>query len=194
VWFLFGLLYVVLALTRRSPNFALAGALAANFGLWVILGHHEGLAFLLHPQLWLIPIGLIVLAVEHVNRPQLNAGQSNALRYLGLLLIYVSSAADMFITGIGDSLFLPIALALLSVLGVFAGIFCRIKAFLFAGVAFLMLVILAEIWHAAVDREQTWVWWASGIVLGASILAIFSLFEKYRNEVLRAVDELKHWQ
>ena len=58
----------------------------------------------------------------------------------------------------------------------------------------LFLVIFAQIWHAAVDRAQTWVWWASGIVLGALILAVFALFEKRRNDVLKMIDEIKHWK
>jgi hypothetical protein len=49
------------------------------------------------------------------------------------------------------------------------------------------------IWHAAVDLYQTWVWWASGIVLGAAILALFAVFEKRRQEVLHVLDEVKRW-
>jgi hypothetical protein len=30
--------------------------------------------------------------------------------------------------------------------------------------------------------------------VGALLLAMFGLFEKRRNDVLRMVDELKHWQ
>jgi hypothetical protein len=85
-------------------------------------------------------------------------------------------------------------LALLSVAGVLAGILLRVRAFLLLGMAFLFLVIFAQIWHAAVDHAQTWVWWASGIVLGAAILALFALFEKRRNDVLRMVDEIKRWR
>ena len=84
-------------------------------------------------------------------------------------------------------------LALRSVLGVLTGILLRVRAFLFLGVTFLFLVIFAQIWHAAVDRAQTWVWWASGIVLGALILAVFALFEKRRNDVLKVIDDIKRW-
>jgi hypothetical protein len=44
-----------------------------------------------------------------------------------------------------------------------------------------------------VDRAQTWVWWASGIVLGIAILSLFALFEKKRNEMLRMVEEIRKW-
>src|SRR5262249_1498468 len=154
--------------------------------------HYEPLAFLVHPQAWLIPLALIILAAEHVNRDRLTRGQSLSVRYAGLLLIYLSSTADMFIAGLGNSVLMPLVLAVLSVAGVLAGIVLRVRAFLFLGVSFLFLVIFAQIWHAAVDRAQTWVWWASGIVLGALILAVFALFEKRRNDVLKVIDDIKH--
>jgi hypothetical protein len=194
LWFLLAVLYTLVAVLRRSSIFALLAALAANFGLWVMYAHTEGLEFVLHPQIWLIPVGLIVLAAEHLNRPYLTEPQSQSVRYVGLLLIYLSSTADMFITGLGNSVVLPVALAVLSVAGVLAGILLRVRAFLLMGVSFLFLVVFSQIWHAAVDRAQTWVWWASGIVLGAAILTLFALFEKRRNDVLRVIEEIKAWR
>jgi hypothetical protein len=194
LWFLLALLYALTALLRRASAFGLLAALAANFGLWVIYAHHENLAFLLHPQIWLMPVGLILLAAEHLHRQRLSAEQAQGVRYMGLLMIYLSSTADMFITGLGHSVLLSVVLALLAVLGVLAGILLRVRAFLFMGVAFLFLVVFAQIWHAAVDRAQTWVWWASGIVLGAAILTLFALFEKRRNDVLRMLEEIRRWR
>src|SRR5262249_14202587 len=49
IWFLAGGLYLTLALSRRSTRWALAAALAANFGLWALWAH-AGVAFLAHPQ------------------------------------------------------------------------------------------------------------------------------------------------
>jgi hypothetical protein len=187
-------LYAVTAVLRRASTFALLAALAANFGLWVIYAHHQSLAFLLHPQIWLVPVGLILLAAEHLHRGHLTAEQSQGVRYAGLLVIYLSSTTDMFITGLGESVLLPVVLALLAVAGVLAGILLRVRAFLFTGVAFLFLVVFAQIWHAAVDRAHTWIWWACGIVLGAAILTLFALFEKRRNDVLRMLEEIRRWR
>jgi hypothetical protein len=100
----------------------------------------------------------------------------------------------MFITGLSQSVWLPIVLAVLSIIGVLAGIMLRVRAFLFLGLGFLFLVVFAQIWHAAVDRGQTWVWWASGIVLGAIILTLFALFEKRRNDVMKVLEEIKRWE
>jgi hypothetical protein len=192
LWFASGLLYTLVAVSKRSFWFALLAALAVNFGLWSML-YHYGWKFLIHPQLWVIPLALILLVCEHVNRDRLTRGQSLSLRYLAVGSLYLSSTADMFITGVGNSVILPLVLAVLALLGVLAGIILRVRAFLFLGVGFLALDIFSMIWHAAVDRTQTWVWWASGIVLGIGIVALFAVFEKRRNEVLRLIEEIKKW-
>jgi hypothetical protein len=192
LWFLAGVLYGVLAQARHSFRFALLAALAANAGVWSLLAHN-GVAFLVHPQAWLIPLAVILLVSEHVNRNRLRPEVALGLRYLGISLIYVASTADLFIAGVGNSVVLPILLAVLAVAGMLAGIVLRVRAFLFVGISFLLLDVFAMIWHAAVDRYHTWVWWASGIVLGAAILALFALFEKRRNDVLHLIDEIKRW-
>jgi hypothetical protein len=95
-------------------------------------------------------------------------------------MIYVASAADMFLAGVGSSLWLPVVLAVLCVAGVVTGIALRVRAFIYLGVAFLMLDIFSMIWHAAVNLQQTWVWYASGIVLGVFVLGLFAYLEKRR--------------
>ena len=192
LWLLLGGLYAIVALGRRSSRYALFAALAANVGLWCLL-YYSGWEFLAHPQLWLVPLALIVLVVEYLNRERLGAAPAAALRYAGLGLLYLSSTADMFIAGLGHSVVLPLVLALLSVIGVLVGIVLRVRAFLLLGVSFLGLVVFSMIWHAAVDLAQTWVWWASGIVLGIAILGLFALFEKRRNDVLCIAEALKKW-
>jgi hypothetical protein len=192
-WLLLGLLHGWVARLRGSANQGLLAALFINFAIWVLLGASEELAFVTHPQLWLIPIGLILLAAEFINRAQLGPWPSAVLRTLGLLCIYLSSTFDMLLTGLGNSVMLPVVLAVLSVLGALLGILLRMRGPLLFGSAFLGVVIFAQIWHAAVDRQQAWVWWACGIVLGLTILALFAYFEKHRNKVLKMFEDIRHW-
>ncbi|HEV3263193.1 MAG TPA: hypothetical protein VG013_40535 [Gemmataceae bacterium] len=192
LWFLAGLLYAFLSITNHSLRYALLSAVAANAGLWVLLHHHR-LLFLNHPQMWLIPLAVIVLVSEHVNRDHLSTYQAAVLRYLALIVIYVSSTTDMFLAGLGESWQWPLVLAALSVLGILLGMLLRVRAFLFLGSTFLVLVIVTIIWHAGIDERRTWILWASGVVLGAGILALFGAFEKHRNELLRLVEELREW-
>jgi hypothetical protein len=80
VWFLIGLLYLVVTLTRGSSNLAIAAAVLATFGPWVLFGYSDDLAFRLHPQLWLLPIGLIILVAEQINRVRLPPAQAEVRR------------------------------------------------------------------------------------------------------------------
>lgn len=192
LWFLAGLLYGLIALSRQSFGWALLGALAVNAGVWSLLAHTDVPATV-HPQVWVIPLALIVLVSEHVNRRALRPDVSAGLRYLGIGMLYLASSADMFIAGVGSSAWLPVVLAVLCVAGVGAGIVLRVRAFLFLGTGFLLLDVFAMLWHAAVDRAQTWVWYASGIVLGAAILALFAALEKRRNDVRQVVERIRHW-
>jgi hypothetical protein len=192
VWFLAGFLYGFMSIFKRSWRFALLGSVAANMGLWVLL-QDSGLYFWKHPQMWLIPIALVVLVAEQLNQDRLTQSQSAAIRYLALIVIYVSSTSDMFIAGLGSTWELPLALMVLSVLGVLSGVLLRVRAFLYLGSSFLVLVIATMIWHAGVDQRQTWILWSSGIVLGVAIYALFMYFEKRRQNVLHLVKQLKKW-
>jgi hypothetical protein len=193
IWVLACLLYSVIAVRRESIYCAVMAALAANFAIWCFW-EHQGVPFLVHPQLWLIPLALIVLVAEHLNRARLAAAQSLTLRYVGLGMLYLSSTADMFIAGLGHSVWLPLVLMVLSIAGVLLGILLQVRAYLFLGIGFLFLVVFSMIWHAAVDLSQTWVWYVCGIVLGVAILTLFAVFEKRRNDVLHLVEQLKQWR
>ncbi len=99
---LVGVLYGVLAVTRRSFGFGLLSALASNGGLWYLL-HQEGFLLLEHPQMWLIPVALSVLLAAYLNRDQLTETQMATTRYLCIMTIYVSSTADIFIQGVANA-------------------------------------------------------------------------------------------
>ena len=193
-WLLLGIFLGTLARMHRSANFGIVAALAINFGVWVLLGHGNATHFLDRPQLWLIPLGLIVLVAEYVNRERLGFWPSLSVRYVGLLCIYLSSTIEMIVDGFGNNPIFPIVLALLAVTGMMLGILFRVRAFLLSGFMALLVVIFAQIWLAAVVRANTWVWWVCGIILGVMILSLFALFEKHRNEMLKMLDNMKRWR
>ena len=192
--FAVGVFYAILSATRRSFAFGVLAALAANGGLWALLAGQPGLAFLVHPQIWLIPAAASVLIAAQLNRDRLSPVQLRFVRYCCLMIVYVSSTADIFLNGVKDHPWLPLVLAGLSVGGVMLGILFRLRAFLFLGTAFLGLSILTMIYYASADLHWTWLWYVAGIGLGASILVLFALFEKKRAEMLALVDGLKSWE
>jgi hypothetical protein len=187
-----GVLYAALSVLRSSFPYGILATIAANGSLWYFLHEREGLDFTQHPQLWLIPPALCALAAGYINRARLTQEQSAALRYASAIVIYVSSAAEIFINGVAEAPWLPAVLAGLSIVGVLAGILLRVRAFLYLGTAFLVVALLTIIWHAA--EGHTWVWWIAGIVTGILIIALFGLFEKRRDDVLHVVEQLKHWE
>lgn len=189
-----GLFYGWLSVMRRSFGFGLLAALAGNGGLWHFLHGESGYGLSEHPQLWLIPAALSVLLASRINRDSLSAEQRSSIRYGALVVIYVSSTADIFLNGVDDSPWLPIVLAVLSVGGVIAGLMLRVRAFLFLGTAFLVLSMLTMIWSASVNLHWTWLWYVMGIALGLFILYSFAMFERRRQEILRFVEQLKQWQ
>jgi hypothetical protein len=130
---------------------------------------------------------------EHIDRRRLNDAQRLAIRYLALSVIYVSSTTE-FWQHIGQSAVLPVVTIVLAVLGMLAGILLRERSFLYLGFTFLVVVIGRMIVYAAFQRGHLWVFWASCIVLGTAIIALFALFEKRRNDVLASVEKFKQWK
>jgi len=88
---------------------------------------------------------------------------------------------------------LPLVLALFSVLGVLTGILLRVRAFLYLGTTFLLLVIVTLIWHAVYHRGQDWIGYLAGIVLGVLIFTLFAVYEKRRQDVLRVLEDFRNW-
>ena len=169
-------------------------ALAGNGGLWYLLHTFDGLGLMRHPQLWFIPVAISILIGAHLNRRHLDAAQMATFRYLGMAMIYLSSTIEIFLNGVREAPWLPLVLAGLSVAGVLAGIMLRIRSFLMLGSAFLLISLLTMIWHASANFGWTWLWYVAGIALGVAIIAVFALFEKRRDKMVRLVEDIKEWR
>jgi hypothetical protein len=193
VLFFVGLLYVLLSIQHKSFTYGVAAALAGNGALWAMMQGRD-FTILEHPQFWLIPPALSVLTASHLTRRQLSEAQLAAIRYAAMLVIYLSSTGEMFITGIGESLWPVMVLLALSVAGIFAGIGLRVRAFLYLGAGFLLLSIISMVWHASKAFHHVWPWWAFGFALGVAILIFFALFEKRRDTMLQTIERLQSWE
>jgi len=189
-----GVLYSVLSVLRRSFLFSVLAALAANGGLWYLLSQADGLGLAEHPQIWIIPPAVCVLIAAHFNRSRLGEDKMTSIRYLATVVIYAASTGDIFLNGVAEAPWLPLVLGGLAIVGIFAGILLRVRAFLYLGVSFLLVSLFTVIWYAAVELERTWIWWVCGIVTGFLIIAFFGLFEKKRDEILKIVDRMQHWE
>ncbi len=192
VMFSIGLLYILLAMLRQSFASAIAAVIAGNVALWSLLLQKD-IEFLARPQFWLIPPALCVLIAAQVNRRRLSHGQLTSIRYLCMLVIYLSSTAEVFMS-MGESVWQPMVLAALAVVGVFVGMALRIRAFLYTGTCFILFAVISMVWHAYTQFQHAAIWWAFGITLGVAILALFGLLEKKREQLRTWVDQLRQWE
>lgn len=188
-----GLLYLFLSLRRGSFVYPAAAAIVGNATLCSLL-YDYGISLLVHPQMFVIPPCLTLLAAAQLNRDRLNEKTLASVRYFAMTTIYVSSTGEMFQHGIGTTLWLPMVLAGLSVFGVLAGIVLRVRAFLYLGTSFLLLSIISMVWHAARSIGHVWPWWVFLFTLGVALLTLFGVFEKKRPEVLALVGSLREWE
>lgn len=191
---LVGSYYMGLAIVRKSVPAGILGAIALNGAFWSVLWDYQSLGIDRHPQLWLIPPCLCIMLGTWLGRDRMDAKQAAGLRYAALIIAYASSTADIALVGVANAPWLAGVLGLLSVIGVMVGIMLRIRSFLYTGTAFLGVAILTLIYHATANLHQTWLLWLCGIGLGVAILIAFAMFERKRQQMVEAIDQLKRWK
>ncbi|SMP59100.1 hypothetical protein SAMN06265222_106163 [Neorhodopirellula lusitana] len=189
-----GAIYYGIMSTMWKNGFPrVATVVLANAGLWVMLTQSPGWGFLTHPQAWLIPPAACVLAIAHWQRQSLDPKLGSAIRYAATLTIYLASTADMLISEIGSSLWGPILLVGLSLIGMLAGVALRVKPFLYLGTTFAFLGVMSMVWHAGQAIDAVWPWWVFGITTGLVLLSILAGIEKHRDQLQRWSDRLATW-
>ena len=189
-----GMAYLMIGYTHRSIRCSAAAILFGNLALWLFYEKFEGFRFLDHPQLWLIPPAISVLIAAQISRNKLTSSQLALIRYVCATTIYLSSTSEIFINGLGAKLWPPMVLAVLAVAGIFAGIMMQVRAYLYLGAVFLLMAMVTMVSHAHQRLDHVWPWWVFGITMGVTILVIFGLFEKRKNDLRQVVDRLKGWE
>lgn len=190
-----GFYYIALCFVWRSDRWPrVLGVVLGNAALWVTLVQQPGWEFLKHPQLWLIPPAVCVLLAAHLDRERLRPQVLAAIRYAAMLVIYVSSTADMLIQQIGETIWGPILLLTLAMAGVAVGMLLRVRSFLYVGTLFVLVGVLSMVWHAQAAMNEVWPWWAFGITSGLLILAGLTMIEKKKPQIRRLSQRLAGWQ
>jgi hypothetical protein len=186
--------YGVLSVMWKRGLPRIATVVLANGALWVMLTQMPGWDFLTHPQAWLIPPAVCVLAVAYWQRDRLDSATGSAIRYAATLVIYISSTADMLMSEIGSSLWGPVILIALSLAGMLIGVALRIKPFLYLGTIFVFLGVTSMVWHAGQAIDAVWPWWVFGITTGLILLSLLAGIEKHRDKLQRWSSELAQWE
>ena len=166
----------------------------ANSAVWSLVAKNPEWGFLQHPQLWLIPPAVCVLAIAQIYRNELDAKLVATVRYAATIVIYVSSTADMMLQQIGTTLWGPMILILLALAGMLVGVVLRIRPFLYLGTVFVLLGVTSMVWHAQRSIDQVWPWWAFGITMGILILAGLMSLEKNKGKLQELATRLNSWE
>ena len=179
-----GLLYLTLAARRRNPWPLYLGVLALNGAvyLWAPLwAERYGLW-----QFYLEPAAVSVLALIQLHRHELRPAVMNGTRLAALSLLYAGAGLDLFLR---PELGIFVAALGLALLGVILGIALRIRAFLYTGLAFLVLNVLGQL--VRVYPEQGMSRALILLALGAVITAGMVFFNLERESILRRVRILR---
>jgi tetratricopeptide (TPR) repeat protein len=182
--------YGVACYQKQWKTLGYAAAVFYNAFLW-LLWSQMGVELSRHPQFYLIPVGLSAILFAEVNRRELGREYANAIRSIGLMVIYVSTAVPMWQS---HSLGVWLTLLLLSLLGIFVGIGLRLQSFLWLGlVCFVFDVVYQLGWVSMNDALARW-----GIMLtiGLLLVAFVALNEKKRIlETMREYyEQVKKWE
>ncbi|MEM6364472.1 MAG: hypothetical protein AAF745_08600, partial [Planctomycetota bacterium] len=181
------LAYGLMAWRWRQRLPLIATVVLANAALWIGLAQTPGWGFLIHPQAWLIPPAVCGLVIAHWHRHRMNADLLSGIRYGSTLVIYLASTADMLLSEIGRTLWGPVVLILLALIGMAAGAALRIRPFLVLGVAFVFLGTVSMIWHAGRAIDAVWPWWAFGITTGLLLMTGLALIERHKTALTGAI-------
>jgi len=177
-------LYLSLATVWRNPWPLYLGVLALNGAvyLWAPLwAERYGLW-----QFYIVPAAVSVLALLHLHRWELRPSVLSGARLAALSALYAGAGLDVFLRPELGVFVLALALALL---GVIAGIALRIRAFLYAGVAFLILNVVGQLLRFYPDQSLSRALILLG--LGATITVGMVWFNLKREAILQRVRILR---
>ena len=156
------------------------GLLALNGGIYLwVPGWAEQTGLF---QIYLIPAVVTVLVLLQLHRRELRPGVLNSARLAALSMLYAAATLDVFLRA--DLAVFILALAL-SITGIVLGIGLRIRAFLYAGVTFLVLNVLGQL--LKLYPEQRLGRALVLMALGAVIIGLMIWFNIKREAILQRI-------
>jgi tetratricopeptide (TPR) repeat protein len=171
----------------RVPGYA--AAVLYNAFLWALWAR-AGWALADDPQFYVIPVGLTAILFVEVHRRELGRPGVNAIRGLGLSLIYLSLTVPIWRAA---SVAAWAALLFVSLAGVFVGIGLRSQVFLWLGLAGFVMDVVYQL--GRIGTEHSGAKWAIMFALGTALFLFAALSEKKRFvEAMRGyVEQIRQW-
>ncbi|WP_239469947.1 hypothetical protein [Archangium violaceum] len=146
-----GLLYAVLGAVERSRLFGSLAATACNVALLIgaLSADMEGI------EVYLAPLGMLLLMLGQLFTSSLPHAARNAVRIVGGLLLYVPAASKLTLQlGQAEDGTYALVFGAVCLLGVAAGMALRIRAYLALGTLFLTLDVAATLVHAGLRDHR----------------------------------------
>lgn len=162
---------------RRLKSLIILSAGILNIALallWRELAWHD-------PQFFMIPLGISVLAIVQFLRREIPEAMRDPLTYLGALTILVSPTFHI----VGGSWLHLLMLMVLSVGITLVSIGLRVRALMYTGTAFLVADLVAMICRGGIDYPH--LLWVGGIALGAAVVMLAAICERYRETLLQRI-------
>ncbi|WP_074317585.1 tetratricopeptide repeat protein [Singulisphaera sp. GP187] len=182
--------YGVACYTRQWKSLGYAAAVLLNAILWIAWSR-VGWQLADHPQLFLIPVGLSAILFAEVNRREFGTDIVNAIRGLGLTVVYASLALPIWQF---QSFGAWLTLLLLSLVGIFVGIGLRIQTFLWLGLVGFVLDVVYQVGRVSAANVLA----RSGVMLSLGILLFLfvALNEKKRivSTMRQYYDRAREWE
>ena len=162
-------------LEQKSSGLLILSAAVLNIAsvlLWRELNFSD-------PQFFMIPLGLSILGLVELLKPQIPSGHVDPLRYLGALTILVSPTFHI----VEGSWLHLLMLLVVSVLITLAAIGLRVRALMYAGTAFLVADLIAMVVRGSLDNAS--LLWIVGILVGAAVIGLAAYCERHRELMLQ---------
>lgn len=179
--------YFWLGLEKKTPALLIGSATILNIALallWRELSFSD-------PQFFLIPLGITLLGMVELLKPQIEPRSLNPLRYVGALTILVSPTFHI----VEGSWIHLLTLMVASVAITLVAMGLRIKALMYTGTAFLVADLAAMVVRGSINDPS--LLWIAGILLGVSVIGLAAYCERHREQMLQrlrmVVAELETW-
>lgn len=179
-------LYAFLGIATSSRLFAVLAAIAANLAIFtaVIASNAQGI------EIYLAPIGLFSLFLGHIFKENLTDAAKKSIRLAGGLLLYLPAAVNIsFEMGMATDAFYAVIFGIICLLGIAVGMLFQIRSYLFMGVTFFTLNIVANLLQKGLRNPLM------GFILlslaGLSIIGILIFYSMKKEVILGYANKLK---
>lgn len=182
--------YAWLAQVRRGIRISYVSILLADWAIWRLFQIYEWTGFMAFSLLAGGSL-LYVAQIDPALQPASERDKRHLLRMLATGLIGLAALYE------SDQQFLWGLLAAGSFMGLmFAGLFLRVRAFLYVGTIAFILKVLRQLWLFITDYSL--VLWIIGFAVGSVLFVVAVTFESRRHQVITLlqswVEELQAWE